>query len=436
MQEVFDNMAEGEEVRINLDLNINWQGDIKTAAEAAEGMLVGGQRVKIVTEAAVEEADSPEDRQKKQMQRDLWQRTEIEIEDLLCRLYHRASSIQIRTLTGGYSGALVLHVKPLFDGIMGRPQVTKIGHLAAITREYKNHRDYVQDYLARVPNAVDYMRTAQLAGINYTFVEGPGGEDLNDFETFYEEHSFDAIKALLDDLFNTVCINWYNGRQLEECRLSESYRHDLKLRKGKLEEALKHLKRRIQTGQDTIVVPEIDESHHFVNPIPVAMNRDIMLFAFRSMTHGDLNARNILVDNNDHAWLIDFSHTEIGHMLRDIAKLDSVLRIQMLSQQEATLQERFYLEETLADAASPNQIMQLSDQLETDNPALQKVYRTVRYLRQYAATISNGSASMEDYDVALMYNNISAITYYSLSKLQRLHGLLSASLLARRVRDR
>ncbi len=55
------------------------------------------------------------------------------------------------------------------------------------------------------------------------------------------------------------------------------------------------------------------------------------------ITHGDFNQRNLLVDSNDHVWMLDFQETGEGHILRDLAMLDSVIRFQLLSAKEAKL---------------------------------------------------------------------------------------------------
>ena len=41
--------------------------------------------------------------------------------------------------------------------------------------------------------------------------------------------------------------------------------------------------------------------------------------------HGDLNGANTILDANRNVWLIDFSHTDRGHILKDLAKLENDL---------------------------------------------------------------------------------------------------------------
>src|SRR3712207_7483701 len=59
---------------------------------------------------------------------------------------------------------------------------------------------------------------------------------------------------------------------------------------------------------------------------------------FRS--HGDFNPQNILVDAAHHPWLIDFMRTGPGHILRDVALLESATRIYLMAPDDASLNER------------------------------------------------------------------------------------------------
>ena len=44
-----------------------------------------------------------------------------------------------------------------------------------------------------------------------------------------------------------------------------------------------------------------------------------------SFIHGDLNGANVIIDERDNVWLIDFFHTHRGHIFKDFAKLENDL---------------------------------------------------------------------------------------------------------------
>lgn len=103
----------------------------------------------------------------------------------------------------------------------------------------------------------------------------------------------------------------------------------------------------------------------------------------------------------------------------------------MLAENEATLEERLMMETTLCQAANFSELQQLSNNLQTTNKALSKAYAVAIYLRNIAHKLVERRLGddMSDYYVALIYYALGYLRYYALSRLQREHALLSASLL-------
>ena len=83
-------------------------------------------------------------------------------------------------------------------------------------------------------------------------------------------------------------------------------------------------------------------------------------------------------------WLIDFQGTGQGHILRDVARLDSEVRFRLLAAEEATLEERLKMEDALCSIDRFSQVEQLATLLPTENKVLAKAYATVVYLRTIA----------------------------------------------------
>ena len=88
------------------------------------------------------------------------------------------------------------------------------------------------------------------------------------------------------------------------------------------------------------------------NPLkhyPALLNE--MLEGSRSVIHGDLHLRNVLVDRDGRPWLIDFGRVREGHTLFDFIKLETYIRLDVLSAASGfTLAEYAQFEEALADA--------------------------------------------------------------------------------------
>ena len=122
----------------------------------------------------------------------------------------------------------------------------------------------------------------------------------------------------------------------------------------------------------------------FLNPILAIVGKRFTRPTYTCITHGDFNRNNILVDNAGQSWLIDFFRTGRGHILRDIAELDSVIRLELLGTEEATLEERLCMEEHLCRIDRFSQIEELEGSFSTENHALAKAYETAVHLRRLA----------------------------------------------------
>jgi hypothetical protein len=173
----------------------------------------------------------------------------------------------------------------------------------------------------------------------------------------------------------------------------------------------------------------------FTNPLAIISERQFMRPTYVCTTHGDLNESNILVDGSGHAWLIDFESTGLGHILRDIAELDTVVRFNLLTPEEATLSERLKMEEALCGAERFSGTGQLLDNFETDNAALAKAFATSVQLRTIAGEImaKNPNADLDEYHITQIYFAVNSLRFLSWRVVQRQHALLSASLLADRL---
>ena len=99
--------------------------------------------------------------------------------------------------------------------------------------------------------------------------------------------------------------------------------------------------------------------------------------------------------------------------------------------QEATLGERFAMEEALCSINVFSQVAQLKTRFSTENVTLAKAYATVVHLRTLAQGMVGKSLSgdMSEYYIALLYNALNTLRFSSLDVAQHEHALLSVCLL-------
>jgi hypothetical protein len=356
--------------------------------------------------------------------------------DLFCRLFSQAESILARPLAPGHSGASVMRVKPFYENGGGREVVVKFGHVEQIKQEYENYIHYVRPYIggARNTSVLEMRRTPRLGGIIYSLL-GTANDQLEDFGSFYQRANVSQIKEVLERLFRETCGDWYANRgNLQPIDLTANYRRFLSYSPEKLDNIRLDRLSSVE-GTYNLTFKSLTGRHTFLNPIRATESLEFVHPTYACITHGDLNPHNLLVDNNGHVWMIDFQETNQSHILRDVATLDAVVRFQLLADGEATLDERFKLEETLNRVNHFSQLDQLPLNFSTPNSAIAKAYDIVLYLRQQAYRLvqQNPDDDMNEYYVASLYIAMNTLRYSTISPIQLEHALLSASLLAERL---
>lgn len=363
-----------------------------------------------------------------------------ELEDLFCRLFYDAEGVRVQGLTPGWSGAGVVKIQPFYKiGGQGHELVVKFGSHESIAQEYRNFQEHVHKFISdgRSANALQRRRTVHLGGIIYTYL-GAGGELLEDFDTFYRQRTIEEIRTTLEQLLTRTCEYWYVNRTvLQPVSVSTLYQKLFGFPSSHFGQILNgYLSPLGVTKRTRLTFTALPDGRDFTNPLTSA-DPQVVYVSYLSKTHGDLNPHNMLVDKNQRIWLIDFQSTEQSHILRDIATLDAVIRFQLLSASEATLAERLSLEEVFCNVDSYAQLETVTSPLFGHNESLRKAFALVLFLRKLAGQVmaSHRQAEINEYDTALFYIALNTLRFTrSLDAVQREHALLSASLLADRLK--
>lgn len=128
------------------------------------------------------------------------------------------------------------------------------------------------------------------------------------------------------------------------------------------------------------------------------------------LAHGDLNARNVLCDE-DNVWLIDFEHVGAAPVLVDFARLEANLRLWCLrltpagdgASTAAEVFERHLLDHFHGSEGGLEAIRQLAPDLGADPVELLELAQTVAHIRRRAADYcSRQFADRRDY-LAVLY---------------------------------
>jgi Ternary complex associated domain 9 len=281
---------------------------------------------------------------------------------------------------------------------------------------------------------IDVRLTPHLGGIIYSLL-GTVNEQLVNFGDYYHRMNATRVNKLLERLFHETCGAWYANRgQFEPIDLTAEYRHLLGYPWERFQQIVTEQLSSVKVKQ-VLTFPNLKSRRTFTNPFRALDNQTLFRPTYRCITHGDVNQHNLLIDNTEHMWMIDIQETGQSHILRDLAILDSVVRFQLLTAEEATLKERLQLEQVLCSIDRFSQVAQLEKMFSTENQALAKAFFTVVHLRILAHQMvdQNPNDDISEYYIALLFNALNTLQFFSLPQEQREHALLCASLLVDRL---
>lgn len=393
------------EVKINLDLTINSSKGV-SIENLADGIVRKSQKLRgQIVETLVAG----------------------ELRELLQRLFHNADSVDLVAMSQGYSGAGVVRAIPQYQARgkgKGQPLVLKFGEQEDIERETSNFYDFVNGIIGgdTYPMIQGIRRTRNLAGILYSLIGRGTQSQIVDLNTFYLDNDSSRVNQILTQLFEDTCGPWYSTQRTVVNDLANFYERTLHLSGGKLEDALKDY------FPAFVRKPEIqfqELAHSFVNPVYYLSGKTFPGETAVSTTHGDLNGRNILVDQRDQTWLIDFFQTGEGHVFRDFIKLETVIKFELL--EHKSLQARYALESLLLDSNTFEPSFD-PDTRDWDQDIV-KAATVIVHLRRLARRIVSKVDPGVDYFVGLLFHTVNYVKFNDVSEVGRQHALMAAGML-------
>jgi CheY-like chemotaxis protein len=400
-----------EQVRINFDLSIHWQG-IRLEEVVREIEMESGPSAAVV---------------------------QAEVQEVLCKLFYEADEIRVtrlipieRVRSTSQSGAVLVKVQPRYQASgWGLPVAVKLAGRDKIDTEATNYEQYVDRFITAFRHTGLYrkVQTHLLGGIIYTLIGTPLDECV-DLGTFYTQHSAEELVELFNGLFVEMCQRWYANRRPRRTRdMMALYARPLKLSVERLETALAEagFSDWAGGGEARHRVPGL--KRRIVNPVEW-LRRHPRLPAQASLcyTHGDMHSRNVLVDRDHRAWLIDFYRTGSGHLFRDLIELESDVKFTLLDVTDLPSLHNF--ESALLSADHFNDAPTIPS---FQDPALKKAFHVVQGIRHIAGQLAEPGADMLDYYQGLLLQTLAMIRLRHVTPSKKCHAYLAASLLCERL---
>jgi hypothetical protein len=314
------------------------------------------------------------------------------------------------------------------------PTVLKIGGVALTEREEAANRKYVQTFILN--NSTTLLGGAAAgdwAGLRYNFlgVTGPDSS-LEWLRHHYQRRPVGDVVRLVDTLFTRVLKPWYGQPRWEPVALYAE--HDPRRLFPTLCEAAAQVLG-VSADAERLPCPELGTDilnpYYFLqHEFPRRRQRSRLWYT--SICHGDLNMQNVLVDERDNIYVIDFSETRPRNIVSDFARLEPILKFEMVPiDGEADLRLVLQFERGLLSTTALNETPPMT--YAGRDAAVDKAYQVITLLRRLADTATIFETDMVPYWLALLEWTLPVVVYRQASPWQKRYAALSAGLLCEAI---
>ena len=142
--------------------------------------------------------------------------------------------------------------------------------------------------------------------------------------------------------------------------------------------------------------------------------------------------QNVLLDERENIYVIDFSETRSRNIVSDLARLEPIVKFEMVSiDDEAGLRQMLEFEKGLVSSAELNEIPPFT--YPGSDPAVHKAYQVIRLLRRHADTVTIFETDIVPYWLALLEWTLPVVMYVQISDWQKKYAAYSAGLLCEAI---
>jgi hypothetical protein len=258
-------------------------------------------------------------------------------------------------------------------------------------------------------------------------IHGPQSRIFS-LEEFYLAHTQMEVLEIFDILFRKVLRTWYGQPRLRDLPLYRLYAGILNYEGVKQWAESRY---GISSKDEYLELPHgmgrsLNPLYFMEFIIPERLSWSWSVY--EGSVHGDLNMKNVLMDDENNIWLIDFAMTAHSHILRDIAKLESVLKMEMIPiESEERLLLLLNLEHIFLRPKKLGEIPELPEELR--DPDIEKAFTVVKQLRRYADSITLLDEDIRQYYLALLHYTLCIPAYASVNEYMKEYAWISSSLL-------
>jgi len=393
--------------------------------------------------------------------------------------------IHVKPLPGGYGGSTTVLAKlqrKQSNKPLPRASVIKLGDKREMADEHTKFEGHVWKTLDGAPSHSKYAEWGDYAGIAYEFAGLETSHAIQSFYQFYQGHASVELTELIGEIYSRLDRAWYQSGQIEAANLYHEYNLLSKKREliigcvgeivdknDRYRDNFTALEERLQPHLKPDFCPAVDirwrDPVAFLRTWP---QQDLIIPIYRSVVHGDLHARNVLIEigkrGQKHVWFIDFSHTgnglsadrtrealregiqinpNRGHTLRDFCRLEADVKFILTGlQNEDDLRLAVTFERELMAwrpalndrPVIPPPIEDLMDE------RFKKAWQVIGEIRRQAAKYLTNADDLRPYYLSLLHATLPIVYYHpeqfeneACELQQKRYALISAGMLCKRL---
>ncbi|HPG29902.1 MAG TPA: anti-sigma factor antagonist [bacterium] len=352
------------------------------------------------------------------------------------RIYNDASRVVITPLHGGFSSATFRVNSFDKDGRKILPTVMKIGSVALTKKEVDAYKLCVEKFILN--NSTTIMGVAncgEWSGLRYNFVgiTGSSGK-LTWLENIYKEDRIEKAVELFDRVFTDILKPWYGQPKWEEIKPYHD-QNPGKLFSNILADAEKEMG--ISAESKTINCPELGidlpNPYNFYK-YEYPKRKNTTFHWYTGITHGDLNMKNIMIDDKENIYVIDFSECRKTNITVDFARLEPIVLFEMTKlENENDLTELLKFIQTLTQTKKLDDYIKFS--YAGSDPMVSKAYKTICRMRQYADKVTLFETNLIPYILALLEWTYPVVSYISVPLIRKKCAVYTAAMLVKQIMD-
>jgi anti-anti-sigma factor len=357
-----------------------------------------------------------------------------EWDSIVRRLYGDCQSVSLTPLHGGYNSTTLRGVAYDREGRRTLPTVLKIGPVLLTEREEQANRDYVARFiLNNGTTCLGGAREGDWAGLRYNFLGVNGPESsLVWLRDHYLRRSTPDVVPLFEKLLTRVLKPWYGQPKWEQVWLYRDHT-PLRLFPNLIEIAEQVLG--VSSDSPIFECPELGvelpNPFRFLKHEYPRRDGDSRLW-YTAICHGDLNLQNVLVDERENLYVIDFSETRPRNAVADFARIEPILKFEF-----PRIDTDEDLRMLLEFEAALTSVTRLSEApplvYRGDDPLVPRAHAVITLLRRSADTVTLFEHDIIPYWLAMLEWTYAVICYRQVSERQKRYAACSAALIYRAI---